>query len=102
MPQCCLIVLALVVALSSSADACPPGPCTKYRHQITTVTVTATATVYVRSMRGDPPAFHERRLTTFLTTSSWEPVVTLAPSPPNVRVLPAPRIRFVDSTTVTS
>src|SRR5690349_9505788 len=88
-----LIVLVGVTlaGLAPAADACPPGPCDKYRH-MTRPVVTPRPTVYMRTIAGAAPALGYRSIARFLTGSTWDPMPTLTPA--NVVVAPSPKLRF--------
>jgi hypothetical protein len=85
------LFLVLVVVGSATASACPPGPCSKYRHmqppQLPPMPVVNT---YTRAVRAEPPAFSVARVTAFLTSSQWEPFVA---GPTGIA---PPRLRFVE------
>lgn len=86
-----LVVGVTLAGLASAADACPPGPCDKYRH-MTRPVVTPRPTVYMRTIAGAAPGFSYRSVAAFLSGSTWEPMPTS--TPPNVLVAPSPKLRF--------
>src|SRR5687768_3935200 len=86
-----LLVGVTLAGLTSAADACPPGPCNKYRH-MTRPVVTPRPTVYTRTNAGALPAFNYRSIAVFLAGSTSDPMPT--PTPANVVVAPSPRLRF--------
>lgn len=90
------LVLAGVLALPGAAQACPPGPCLKYRHLVRpppppppprVITIT-----YARTIPAALPRFGRAAIVRFLTGSTWELLGG------NART---PRLRFVDPTTIT-
>jgi len=86
-----LLVGVTLAGLAPVAEACPPGPCNKYR-QMTRPIVTPRPTVYMRTIGGATPAFSYRSIAGFLTGSTWDPMPT--PTPSNVVVAPSPKLRF--------
>jgi len=86
-----LLVGVTLAGLAPAADACPPGPCNKYRH-MTRPVVTARPTVYMRTIAGAAPAFSYRSIAGFLSGSTWDPMPM--PTPSNVVVAPSPTLRF--------
>jgi hypothetical protein len=102
-----LVILLALVAVERAADACCLGcACTKYkdRHLDEKIfTVQDVAPGYTRSVRGALPAWSIERITAFLTRGEWKPHPTVLPKgaarPTNVRVMPAPVIRFLTADT---
>jgi len=86
-------IVALTLAGTSIATACPPGPCLKYRHMQRVQPIHENATRYARSLRARPPA-SSRAIAGFLTGSVWLPQDNLVPRPSGV--YPALPIRFLD------
>jgi len=84
-----LLVGVTLAGLTPAAEACPPGPCLKYR-QMTRPVVTPRPTVYMRTIAGAAPAFSYRSIAGFLSGSTWDPM----PTPTNVVVAPWPKLRF--------
>jgi hypothetical protein len=86
-------IIALVLANTTIASACPPGPCLKYRHIQHVQPVRANAVSYARSLRARPPT-NPRAIAEFLTRSVWLPQDHFVPQP---GVYPALPIRFLDA-----
>jgi hypothetical protein len=94
------LLVALLVGISAPfASACPPGPCNKYRpHRI----VPAEVTGYTRRITTGLPRLTRARIAQFLTSSAWDPVYALSPSPDlRVQVSAPPAVRFVAARTLT-
>lgn len=86
-----LLVGIALLGLALSAEACPPGPCLKYRH-LTRPVVTPRPMVYMRTIAGPVPAFSYRNMARFLASSTWDPMPT--PTPVNMVAAPSPKLRF--------
>jgi hypothetical protein len=95
-----LVVAIVVGAFAAPAAACPPGPCSKYRHLEAPPPVVITT--YRRAIRDTPPAFDRKKVIAFLTGASWDPVIP--PQPASASMFPppfAPWIRFVEAARMT-
>jgi hypothetical protein len=86
-----LLVGLALAGLAPSAEACPPGPCNKYRH-MTRPVVTPRPTVYLRTIAGVAPAFSYRSIAGFLSGSTWDPMLVRTTA--NAVVAPSPKLRF--------
>ena len=93
-----IALLMVLLAAVRPADACPPGPCNKYRPNLS---VPAHVTGYTRRIDSTRmPRFTRARITAFLTGSIWDPVYALSPDP-RMGVSPPPAIRFVEARSAT-
>jgi hypothetical protein len=89
----------LLLSLPTPADACPAGrPCNKYK----TVQQPAPVQHYKRATAAAVPRFSEARVAKFLAAATWQPVPALVPAATNVRYVPAPRLKFLDASRVTT
>ena len=91
--------MVLMFAAARPADACPPGPCNKYRHIEPDRLMQAEAVGYTRQITARLPRFTRARIAQLLTGSIWDPVYASSPNP-NVRMVPPPSIRFVEARSV--
>jgi hypothetical protein len=85
-------IIAVVLAGTTIANACPPGPCLKYRHLQRPPLMPATAITYARALRANPTS-HPNAIVALLTNSMWIPQDHTIAAP---NMLPALPLRFVD------
>jgi hypothetical protein len=92
MARIALFVFLMLGAVGAVADACPPGPCLKYRRPVPDV-VTAIANGYTAQGRAHMPRLTRASIAAFLTARVWEPIYAISANP-HVETIAPPRVRF--------